>query len=252
MMRFFRWMLHPVTMIVEVNIAWTVALVFWILFFIRRYRQVEDLALETGLRPQEVVSWAPLVIGILILVFIFAGTIALILSLARQAIVNKQMRNFLSFVSHELRTPLTSISLFLETMRDQEVDPVKQKEPHALLNPYPTVLNAAISQDLRDKLVGTFIFFLCPNVLAKQKLFTKPLLLIRRTDIRDLTLGRDHRGQHSLARPPPDTGIVEHAGTGLEIYGIYLVFQHVPTRLFNATLAFFQRDRRDPLDHWLQ
>ena len=128
MKRLLRWIAHPVTLIVVVNIAWTVALVFWILFFIRRYRQVEDLALETGLRPQDLVSWAPLVFGIVLLVLIFAGTVALILMLARQAIVNKQMRNFLSFVSHELRTPLTSISLFLETMRDQELPPSKRNE----------------------------------------------------------------------------------------------------------------------------
>jgi signal transduction histidine kinase len=128
MKRFLGWMFHPVTMIVVVNIAWTVALVFWILYFLRRYRQVEDLALETGLRAQDLVSWAPLVVGILLLFLIFAGTIALILALARQAIVNKQMRNFLSFVSHELRTPLTSISLFLETMRDQDLDPDTRNE----------------------------------------------------------------------------------------------------------------------------
>ena len=128
MKRIFKWLLHPVPMIVVMNAAWTVALVFWILFFIRRYHQVEALALETGLRPQDLVSWAPLVIGILLLVFIFAGTVAITLALAKQAIVNRQMRNFLSFVSHELRTPLTSISLLLETIRDQKLSVTQEKE----------------------------------------------------------------------------------------------------------------------------
>ena len=128
MRRFLGWLVHPITMIVAVQIAWTLALVFWILFFLRRYRQIVELARSTGLRTQDLISWAPLVVGILLLVLIFAGTLALILSLARQAIVNRQMRNFLSFVSHELRTPLTSIRLSLETMRDNELDAGQEAE----------------------------------------------------------------------------------------------------------------------------
>jgi len=128
MIRILKGLLHPITMIVGVNIAWTVTLVFWILYFLRRYRQVENLALETGIRAQDLISWAPLVVGIVLLALIFAGTVVLVLALAKQAIVNRQMRNFLSFVSHELRSPITSISLFLETMRDNKLEPAQEKE----------------------------------------------------------------------------------------------------------------------------
>jgi signal transduction histidine kinase len=128
MKKFLKILVHPVTMITMVQVTWTVALIFWILFFIGRYNQVVELARRTGARPQDLVSWAPLVIGILLLVFIFGGTLVLILYLSRQYILNRQMKIFMSFISHELRTPLTSIRLLLETMRDNELDPEQEAE----------------------------------------------------------------------------------------------------------------------------
>lgn len=124
----YSWIWHPITMIVAVNVAWTVALVFWILFFQRRYNQVSQLAQITGMRVQDLVSYAPLVLGILLLVFIFGITVVMTFFFARQAVANKQMRTFLSVVSHELRTPITSIRLFLETMRDHDVEAEKRSE----------------------------------------------------------------------------------------------------------------------------
>ena len=121
MKKLIRFIFHPIFMVMVINVAWTTALVFWILFFIRRYRQVAKLAKQTGVEVTELVSWAPLVLGILLLAFIFGGTVMLTIRLLRQYMVNRQMRNFLSFVSHELRTPLTSIHLMLETMRDNEL-----------------------------------------------------------------------------------------------------------------------------------
>ncbi|UCF37892.1 MAG: HAMP domain-containing histidine kinase [Acidobacteriota bacterium] len=128
MKKFLKILVHPVTMISLVQVAWTVALIFWILFFIGRYNQVVELAESTGARPQDLVSWAPLVVGILLLVFIFGGTLVLILYLSRQYILNRQMKIFMSFISHELRTPLTSIRLLLETMRDNKLNPEQEAE----------------------------------------------------------------------------------------------------------------------------
>jgi len=128
MKKFLKILVHPVTMITMVQVTWTIALIFWILFFIGRYNQVVELARSTGARPQDLVSWAPLVIGILLLVFIFGGTLVLTLYLSRQYILNRQMKIFMSFISHELRTPLTSIRLLLETMRDNELDPDQEAE----------------------------------------------------------------------------------------------------------------------------
>lgn len=128
MRRLARWAVHPVTMIALVQLAWTLSLIFWIRYFVGRYRQMVDLAGRTGLRPQDLVSWAPLIVGIVLLGVIFGGTLALTLYIARQALANEQMRNFLSFVSHELRTPLTSIRLLLETMRDHEIPVERQQE----------------------------------------------------------------------------------------------------------------------------
>ncbi len=116
--RAWRWLIHPIAMIVLVQSAWTLALVLWIRFFVGRYSQAAELATAKGLRVQDLVTWAPLVVGIVLLALIFTGTLALIFWLVRQFLLNRQMKNFLSFASHELRTPITSIRLMLETLRD--------------------------------------------------------------------------------------------------------------------------------------
>ena len=128
LLRLWRLLIHPISLIVVVQSAWTLALVFWILFFVRRYHQLTELAGSRDLPIEEVISWAPLVVGIVLLGLIFAGTLALILWLMRQFLINRQMRNFLSFVSHELRTPITSISLMLETLRDNPLDAGQRSE----------------------------------------------------------------------------------------------------------------------------
>jgi len=115
-------------MIVLVQVVWTVGLISWIVFFIGRYNQIVELAKQQGARPQEMVSWAPLVVGILLMVLIFVGTLVLMVNLSRQYILNRQMKIFMSFISHELRTPLTSIRLLLETMRDHRLDPEQEAE----------------------------------------------------------------------------------------------------------------------------
>lgn len=128
MNKFFKTLIHPITMIAIVQVAWTVGLIFWILFFIGRYNQIVELAQSQGVRPQDLVSWGPLVVGIVLMVLIFVGTLVLILNLSRQYILNRQMKIFMSFISHELRTPLTSIKLLLETMRDNELNSRQEAE----------------------------------------------------------------------------------------------------------------------------
>ena len=128
MKKFLKTLLHPITMIAMVQVTWTVGLIFWILFFIGRYNQIVELAQSQGVRPQNLVSWAPLVIGIILMVLIFAGTLVLIINLSRQYFINRQMKIFMSFISHELRTPLTSIRLLLETIRDHKLDQAQEAE----------------------------------------------------------------------------------------------------------------------------
>ncbi|NLH48734.1 MAG: HAMP domain-containing histidine kinase [Myxococcales bacterium] len=126
--RVWRFLIHPISLIVVVQSAWTLTLVLWIYFFVRRYRQLSMLASSTGVRVQDLVSWASLVVGIGLLALIFSGTLAIIIWLMRQFLINRQMRNFLSFVSHELRTPITSIRLTLETLRDRSLKEEQRDE----------------------------------------------------------------------------------------------------------------------------
>ena len=126
--RAWRFLIHPISLIVVVQSAWTLTLVLWIYFFVRRYRQLSVLASSTGVHVQDLVSWGSLVVGIGLLALIFSGTLAIIIWLMRQFLINRQMRNFLSFVSHELRTPITSIRLTLETLRDRSLKEEQRDE----------------------------------------------------------------------------------------------------------------------------
>ena len=72
-----------------------------------------------------------LVAGILVLAFCTTSLTGYILGsifVSRGATVARFQHDFLSSVSHELRTPLTSISMFIETLRDERLTDPAEKE----------------------------------------------------------------------------------------------------------------------------
>ena len=73
-----------------------------------------------------------LVIGVLVLAFCTTSLTGYILGsifVRRGAQVARFQNDYLSLVSHELRTPLTSISMFLETLRDERLtDPAEKQQ----------------------------------------------------------------------------------------------------------------------------
>ena len=101
---------------VTVQIAWTITLVAWILYFVNQRNEFE--------------SWHPLVAGILLLVLMLAGVTVIVIHLGRQVAHNRAVKDFISAVSHDLRSPLATVKLHLETIHLRDLSP---EQTHACL-----------------------------------------------------------------------------------------------------------------------
>lgn len=103
----------------------------WVIWFIGRRREIEKLAsqLSPSLLPTDDTSVVALiVVGIVLLSMIGAGTILLFVWGQRQTSLIQQQRHFVSSVTHELRTPLASIRLAYETLTKRALPEETQKK----------------------------------------------------------------------------------------------------------------------------
>ncbi len=103
----------------------------WVIWFIGRRREIEKLAsqLSPSLLPTDDTSVVALiVVGIVLLSMIGAGTILLFVWGQRQTSLIQQQRHFVSSVTHELRTPLASIHLAYETLTKRALPEETQKK----------------------------------------------------------------------------------------------------------------------------
>jgi signal transduction histidine kinase len=101
------------------QVLWATILTLWVIWFVGRRREIERLAsqLNPSLLPTDDTSVVVLiVVGIVMLSLLGAGTIMLFTWGQRQASLIQQQRHFVSSVTHELRTPLASIHLAYETL----------------------------------------------------------------------------------------------------------------------------------------
>lgn len=108
-----------------VQILWAAILTLWVIWFIGRRREIERLAsqLNPALLPTDETSVVVLiVVGIILLSFLGAGTIMLFAWGQRQTSLIQQQRHFVSSVTHELRTPLASIQLAYETLTERPIN----------------------------------------------------------------------------------------------------------------------------------
>ncbi len=114
-----------------VQILWAAILTLWVIWFVGRRREIERLAsqLNPSLLPADDTSVVALiVIGIVMLSLLGAGTIVLFAWGQRQSSLIQQQRNFVSSVTHELRTPLASIHLAYETLTERELPEATKKK----------------------------------------------------------------------------------------------------------------------------
>jgi len=116
MARLLRFPVAPTAWIAVVQTAWTVTLVFWILFF------------TTWRTSHPEAGWAPLVVGIGLLALLLVAAIIVVIHFARQVAHNKAMKDFVSQVSHDLRSPLATVKLHLETLKLRELEAAQREE----------------------------------------------------------------------------------------------------------------------------
>ena len=102
----------------------------WVIWFVGRRREIERLAsqLNPALLADETSVVVLIVVGIILLSMLGAGTIMLFAWGQRQTSLIQQQRDFVSSVTHELRTPLASIRLAHETLMERSLPEDTQKK----------------------------------------------------------------------------------------------------------------------------
>lgn len=123
LLRRFRWVTHPITIFVSLQIVWLAITLIWVIWFVGAQQEISSLAQRFG---REVfdsrVTVSILVVGCVLLGVLLVGTITLFVFGQRQSYAARQHRNFVSSVTHELKSPLASLQLSFETMTTRELD----------------------------------------------------------------------------------------------------------------------------------
>ncbi len=113
------------------QIIWASIVALWVVWFVARRRELEHFASQISPANLPVYDGSLLmliVIGIILLAILGAGSIMLFIWGQRQTSLIQQQRHFVSSVTHELRTPLASIQLAYETLTERALpEATKQK-----------------------------------------------------------------------------------------------------------------------------
>ncbi len=124
-----RWLYHPVTIFLFIQVFWILLMVIWIQWYVEKYSQLREMA--GRLRTQveiEGFEWLPLLVGGFLLALILAGATVIFIYWNKQQRLNRMQRAFVSNVTHELKSPVASIQLALETMAMREFSEERKRE----------------------------------------------------------------------------------------------------------------------------
>ena len=124
-----RWIYHPVTVFLSIQILWILLMVVWIWWYIEKNTQLRAMA--ERLRTHVEVTgfgWMPMLVGALLLTLILAGATVIFIYYLKQHRLNKMQRSFVSNVTHELKSPVASIQLALETMALRDLSDDRKRE----------------------------------------------------------------------------------------------------------------------------
>ena len=118
-----RWMTHPITIFVALQIVWLAITIIWVVWFVGQQEEIANMANRFGheyFSPNVTVAF--LIAGCVLLGVLLFGLILLFVFGQRQSYVARQQRAFVSSVTHELKSPLASLQLAFETMQSRRLD----------------------------------------------------------------------------------------------------------------------------------
>jgi len=124
LIRRLRWVTHPITIFVFLQIVWLAITLIWVIWFIGARQELTDIATRIGKDfIDSTTILATLIVGCILLGVLLVGTILLFIFGQRQSSQARQQRTFVSSVTHELKSPLASLQLAFETMSARTLDP---------------------------------------------------------------------------------------------------------------------------------
>ncbi len=130
MLRFIKWMTHPIVVFVALQVVWLSILVLWVFWFLSQQETLDKLAKVIGnsttINPAAGIF--TLVIGCVLLGIILVGTVVLFVFTQIQSSLIQQQKSFVSSVTHELRSPLSSLQLSFETLQRRELAPTVREK----------------------------------------------------------------------------------------------------------------------------
>jgi signal transduction histidine kinase len=112
-----RWVTHPITVFVSLQIVWLAITLIWVIWFVGEQAAISQLAKRFGREYFDSgTALAILIVGCVLLGVLLVGTILLFVFGQRQSMAARQQRSFVSSVTHELKSPLASLQLGFETL----------------------------------------------------------------------------------------------------------------------------------------
>ncbi len=129
-----RWLYHPVTIYLLMQVLWVLLMVVWVRWYFEKHAQLRQMAQQLTSRVEvERLAWLPLLEGGILLTLILAGATVIFVYWNKQHRLNQMQRAFVSNVTHELKSPVASIQLALETMALRELSPGQRHEFLAMM-----------------------------------------------------------------------------------------------------------------------
>ncbi len=120
---------YHILIFIIAQLVWLSLLGIWIYWYVSNYIIYEKVGDQVS--PQllyDVQNALPFVLGLILLIGLSFFTSVIFRDLNVQLRIRELYDNFISNVTHELKSPLSSIQLYLETLKQRDVPPEKQKE----------------------------------------------------------------------------------------------------------------------------
>ena len=147
---------YHILIFVVAQLVWLSLLGIWIYWYVRNYLVYEKVGEEVS--PQliyDVQNALPFILGLILLIGLSFITSLIFRHLNVQLKITRLYDNFIGNVTHELKSPLSSIQLYLETLKQRNVPPEKQKEFFEMMtkdaNRLQSLINSILEVSAHEK-----------------------------------------------------------------------------------------------------